>query len=243
MRGIFLTFEGPEGAGKSSQAQRLRSRLEELGLGVVMTREPGGVPVAEDLRRIVLQGDPLPRTEALVFLAARAEHAERALRPALEDGAVVICDRFSDSTLAYQGYGLGMDLDELRALNRFAAGGLTPDLTLLLDLPPETGLSRRLGVPLEGRRGGQLGLGLEEDDRAREERLLATTRIEARDLGFHRRVREGFLAEAAREPDRFVVIDGALPKEDVAERLWTAVSGWLAARRPELLPAGRSDAR
>src|SRR5688572_12082172 len=145
---MFVTFEGPEGSGKSTQVGLLARALEESGFEVVSTREPGGVPAAEKIREVVLHGALYPETEALLFLAARAEHARAVIRPALERGAVVLCDRFNDSTLAYQGYGLGLDIERLRDLCDFAAAGLQPDLTLLLDLPVEAGLGRRLGAQL-----------------------------------------------------------------------------------------------
>src|SRR5688572_13717376 len=140
---MFITFEGPEGGGKTTQIVLLAQSLRDLGREVVTTREPGGVAVAEEIRKLVLHGQIHPETEALLFLAARAEHARTVIRPALGRGAAVLCDRFNDSTLAYQGYGLGLDLDHLRSLCTFAATGLVPDLTLLLDLNPEIGLRRR----------------------------------------------------------------------------------------------------
>ncbi len=242
MTGVFITFEGPEGAGKTSQARRLQRRLEERGLPVLVTREPGGTKVAEALRALVLFGEPLPRTEALLFLAARAEHTERTLRPALRQGRIVLCDRFSDSTIAYQGFGLGLDIEALRGLSAFATGGLAPDLTLLLDLPPELGLERRLGVALDERRGAQLDLGLSDDEETRQKRQLSTTRIEARDLAFHRRVRQGFLAQAEREPDRILKLDGTLPKDELSDRVWQAVSQWLCDHRPALWRQRREEA-
>ena len=186
-RGFFLTLEGPEGSGKSTQAHRLAARLTASGRRCLVTREPGGTALGEEVRQILLHVTelaPVPATDALLFNAARAQLAAEVIEPALERGEVVICDRFGDSTLAYQGYGAGQSLDALRALMRFAVGDLRPDLTFLIDLPVEDGLRRK-----------------QPDE---------ITRFEERvDVEFHRRVRDGFLALAAAEPGRFVVIDGS----------------------------------
>lgn len=199
--GLFLTLEGPEGAGKSLLAGSLAERMRASGREVVLTREPGGTPAAEALRAIAL-GTPLhPRAELFVFLAARAEHVEALIRPALARGAVVVCDRFSDSTVAYQGYGLGLGADRVRSLCEEAAGGVRPDLTLLLDLPPEVGFARRA----DARRD----------------------RIERRDDAFHDRLRQGFLAEAAREPQRIRVLDATCQAEEVAAAAWMIVASRL----------------
>jgi dTMP kinase len=212
---MFITFEGPEGSGKTTQVALLAETLRSLGRRVVCTREPGGVAVAEKLRELVLHGELFPETEALLFLAARAEHARAVIHPALEGGAVVLCDRFNDSTLAYQGYGLGLDVERLRLLCDFAAGGMHPALTLLLDVPPETGLRRRLGdsknlgvqmaleMELPGHVGGPVHAAQE------------VNKIENRRLEFHHRVRAGFLAEAERDPQRVRVINAARPVETV----------------------------
>jgi dTMP kinase len=194
-RGRFITFEGPEGAGKTSQAAGLRDIAAEAGLDVVLTREPGGTAVGERIRELLLapSSDPsredVPgtidaRSAALLFNAARAQLVAEVIEPALARGQLVIATRFADSTLAYQGSGEGLAPDGLRVLERFATGGLKPDLTILLDLPAEVGLGRKAGVEM--------------------------TRFEsAFDLDFHRRVRDGFLALAAAEPARFAVIDAA----------------------------------
>lgn len=191
-RGFFLTLEGPEGSGKSTQAQRLAARLTAAGHRCTVTREPGGTPLGEEVRRILLHGlSPVPAADALLFNAARAQLAAEVIEPALARGEIVICDRFSDSTLAYQGYGAGQPLEALRELARFALGHLAPDMTVLIDLPVEEGLRRKLGGP-------------------------DITRFESNaDLSFHRRVRDGFLALAAAEPERFLVVDGREPADSI----------------------------
>jgi len=185
-RGRLITLEGPEGAGKTVLGQRLAAALVAAGHSVVLTREPGGTRLGERLRSLLLEsgGRVEPRADALLFNAARAQLVAEILRPAIAAGQVIVCARFADSTLAYQGYGEGLPLDELRALAEVATGGLVPDRTILLDLDPEIGLRRKND-------GEQ-------------------TRFESGfDLAFHRRVREGFLALAGAEPDRFRVIDAS----------------------------------
>jgi dTMP kinase len=201
--GVLIAFEGVEGAGKSTQLELLRQALEgrggpPVGREVVVTREPGGTPAGELVRSLLL--DPAvelhPRTEALLFAAARAELVERVIRPALERGAVVLCDRYLDSSLAYQGGARGLGRGPVEEVNRFATGGLLPDLVVLLDLDPADGLRRRRG------------------DR---------DRIEAQDLGFHRRVGQAFRDLAAADPDRFCVVDGSAPAPEVHARVLAAV--------------------
>jgi len=185
VRGPFVTIEGPEGAGKTVVAKRLAAALEARGQRVLLTREPGGTPLGERLRTLLLAANGAPttsRTDAILFNAARSQLVSEVIRPALDAGVVVLCARFTDSTLAYQGYGAGLPLDDLRALARVATGGLVPDLTLLLDVDPALGLRRKA-----------------EADRTRFEAAF--------DLEFHRRVRAGFLTLAAAEPTRFRVVD------------------------------------
>jgi dTMP kinase len=194
-----VTLEGPDGSGKTTQANRLAATAATAALDVVLTREPGGTKVGELIRSILLDvGAPPvadgdrgldPRTEALLFNAARARLVDEVIRPALERGALVVCARFADSTLAYQGSGHGLDLAELRALAQFATCGLRPDLTILLDVPAEAGLRRKAAAD--------------------------STRFEALGASFHERVRSGFLALAAAEPDRFTVLDGTRPVDEV----------------------------
>lgn len=227
---MFITFEGPEGAGKTTQIRLLTESLSERGLEVVTTREPGGVPAAEQIRELVLHSEIAPETEALLFLAARAEHARRVIRPTLERGAVLICDRFNDSTLAYQGYGLGLDLEQLRSLCAFASAGAWPDLTLLLDLPPEVGLRRRM--PSSG--GDTTQLHLEMDLPAAEAAPQSVNKMENRALIFHHRVREGFLKEAERDPGRIYVVDASRTVKQVHQEIWKETKRRLRERGTRL---------
>jgi dTMP kinase len=208
-KGRLITLEGGDGAGKSTQSALLVSRLEAAGVVVVTTREPGGTPVGEELRRLVKgSADPSPRTELLMFEAARAELVQRVIRPAIERGATVVADRYTDSSLAYQGYGRGLDLDEIRSINAYATGGLAPDLTVLLDVAPPTGAVRSTG------RDG-------EDSTQR--------RFEDAGDGFHDRVRRGYLELASLEPDRWIVLDGSMPSDQLAEQVWARVSNLVQA--------------
>ncbi len=198
--GLFVTFEGPEGCGKTTQLRVLATYLRDQGCDVLTTREPGGTQISERVRAIVL--DPVhtsmePTTEFLLFSAARAQHVAEVIRPHLESGGVVLCDRFADSSLAYQGYGYGLDLEVRRAITHFATGGLVPDLTFLLDLPVEVGLRRKAGG-----RGD------------------AWNRMEQKQIDYHERVRAGYLAMAASEPERWVMIDatGDFPSVQAAIR-------------------------
>ena len=206
MRGKFITFEGPEGGGKSTHVRELAEQLRAEGKTVLITREPGGTPLAEKIRGLLreeLDDPPVARSEVLLFLAARAQVVSQVIRPALARGEWVICDRFSDSTFAYQGYGRGIDVGLLKNFNDFATEGLVPDLTILLDVPPEVS-SRRLA-----------------------ERQMATAtaadRIEQAGAMFHRRLREGFLELAHAEPDRFVTIDSSGDRADVSAAVLSAV--------------------
>lgn len=197
---LFVTFEGPEGAGKSTQLARLVRRLKVAGVASTVTREPGGTPLGTRVREVLLDPaltiDPLP--EFLLYSASRAQLVREVLRPALSRGEVVVCDRFLDSSLAYQGAGRGLDGAFLRAVTREATGGLTPDLTVLLDLDPAVGLARAAarGQP---------------------------DRLEQADLGFHGRVRAGFLALADAEPERFLTLDATRPEAELEEAVWAAV--------------------
>ena len=197
MSGLFLSFEGGEAAGKSVQAARLAESLRAAGRDVLLTREPGGTPFAERIRDVLLHArevDLTPETQALLFSAARAQHTRDVIRPALLAGRMVVADRFFDSTLAYQGYGLGADLEGLRAMTRFAVGTVVPERTFLIDIPVAVTLSR-----LAGR-----------------SRVARWDRFHGDDRAFYERVREGYLRLAASEPGRFVVVEGDRAEEAVA---------------------------
>ncbi len=183
---MFITFEGPDGSGKSTQLKLLASALREEGRDIVTTREPGGTEIGDQIRAVIMNMKNKamdPRTELLLFNASRAQLVEELIRPSLAAGKIILCDRYADSTMAYQGYGHGLDKDELRRLLNFATGGLKPDLTLLFDISAEAGLKRRISNHDEWNR---------MDDYA---------------LQFHERVRGGFLELAAADPERWVVID------------------------------------
>jgi dTMP kinase len=200
-RGRFITFEGGEGAGKSTQLKRLSQRLGGKGLDVVATREPGGSPGAEAIRELVLNGAAdrwSPVTETLLMYAARRDHIERVIEPALARGAWVVCDRFADSTRAYQGAGGGIAADFIAELERRVLGETRPDLTLIFDLPTRTGLDRAQA------RGGEM-------------------RFESKGLAFHERLRAAFLAIARDEPDRCALIDATGSMDAVEEAVWAAV--------------------
>lgn len=208
MRGRFITFEGGEGSGKSTQARLLADRLAARGIDALMTREPGGSEFAEAARHILLDPKTAPKSPlaaALLFYAARADHLVETIQPALEAGRWVLCDRFSDSTRVYQGIAGGVSGTELDALERMVVGANRPDLTILLDLDPAIGLARA-GVRREA--SGAIG---------------GADTYEARQLDFHLRLREGFLALAAAEPERFEVIDAGTAPEPIADAIWVAV--------------------
>lgn len=194
---MFITFEGPEGSGKTTQIPSLAGFLREQGFNVVTTREPGGTEIGDQVRAILtnLNNTSMhPRTEILLFLAARSQLVEQCIRPELDQGSLVLCDRYADSTLAYQGYGHGTDLGLLRQLLDFATGSLWPDLTLLLDIDPEKGLQRR-------RSGGEWN------------------RLDAYELAFHKRVWEGYRELARQEPKRWVLIDASQPLDTVQKQI------------------------
>jgi len=199
---MFITLEGPEGSGKTSQVPALAAYLRNAGYEVIVTREPGGTAVGDQIREVLMNLDNVaivPRTEILLFLAARAQHVESLIRPALEAGKVVLCDRYGDSTLAYQGYGHNTDLQTLRALLDYSTGGLKPDLTLLLDVPVEEGMARKKTNDAEW------------------------NRLDAYAMAFHERVRQGYLALAKAEPERWLVIDARQDKDKVQQAMRCAI--------------------
>lgn len=203
---LFITFEGPEGSGKTTQIQGLSAWLRQQGQAVLATREPGGTLIGDRVRAILLDEahqEMQPQTEILLFSAARAQIVGQVIRPHLAGGGMVVCDRYADSTLAYQGYGRQLDLPTLRLITEFATGGLRPDLTFCLDLPVEVGLRRkRAGADAEW------------------------NRMEQEALAFHERVRRGYLTMAQAEPARWRVLDATVP----AETLQAAIRGHVAAR-------------
>lgn len=206
MTGIFITLEGGDGAGKTTQAELLASWLAERGLEVVRTREPGGTELGAALRELLLHGDEVSdRAEALLYAADRAQHVAQVVRPALERGAAVVQDRYIDSSLAYQGAGRPLDLAEVRGLSEWASEGLWPTLTVLLDVSPELAAKRR---DAEGARAD---------------------RLESEAAEFHQRVREGFLRLAEADPDRFLVLDAASPVDELHADVIARVAGLLPA--------------
>ena len=197
MSGLLISFEGLDGSGKSTQAQRLAQRLRELGYRVALFREPGATPLSESIRQLLLEStlEITPMAEMLLFNAARAQLVHTALRPALESGAIVLCDRFDDSTTAYQGYGRGLPLELVLQCNRIATGGLKPAVTFFLDIPVQLALRRSQGVD----------------------------RLEQAGIDFFERVRSGYWEIARREPERVICIDATRPPEDVHAAIWHAL--------------------
>jgi dTMP kinase len=207
---MFITLEGPDGCGKTTQAQLLADHLRGLSLDVLQTREPGGTAISDQIRQILtdLSNTPMhPRTEILLFSASRAQLCHEVIRPHLQAGGTVLSDRFFDSTLAYQGYGHRLDLEALRAITAFATGGLVPDITFLLDIPADEGLLRRK------EHGGW-------------------NRLDAYNLEFHQRVRQGYLALAQAEPQRWLTIDGRQPVEAIQQELQRVIAPRLPAPQP-----------
>jgi len=211
---MFITLEGPEGSGKSSQLPELAEFLHKQGYDVLTTREPGGTPIGDQIRQILMRMDNQelhPRTEILLFLASRAQLVEQVIKPALQAGKVVLCDRYGDSTLAYQGYGHGLDLATLRTMLDFATDKLKPDLTLLLDVDVEAGLQRKR----------------KEDE---------WNRLDAYELAFHQRVRQGYHELCRLEPERWLIIDAMQPKEAVQIALQQAVMQFIKEKVNPKLP-------
>jgi len=198
--GLFITFEGGEGCGKSTQSRLLLKRIERQNIPAVLTREPGGTALGNELRKALKRkggASISPQAELFLLAASRAQLVAELIRPALQEGKVVICDRFTHSTMVYQGYGRGLDFTAIKMVNNMATRHLNPDLIIFLDTSPEQGLARKQSLK---------------------------DRFELEDLSFHRRVREGYVKMAAAEPDRWLVIDAMLPKSKIAEIIWERVS-------------------
>lgn len=209
--GFFITFEGIEGCGKTTQIGMLAERLRSLGHDPVVTREPGGCPISDQIRSVLLNGanrTMAPLTELLLYAAARAQHVAEVISPALESGKIVICDRFTDATMAYQSFARGLDMELVERLNLLARGDIRPDLTMLFDCPVEVGLSRAVS-PLDS-------TGIRED------------RFELESLAFHHRVREGYAEMARKEPDRIRVIHADRRIDEVAEDVFRLVAGCIS---------------
>lgn len=212
--GVFITFEGPEGSGKSTQARLLYERLQAEGYPVILTREPGGTRIGEMIRRILVDlrhTEMAPTTETLLFSAARAQLVSELIRPYLNTGGIVLCDRYADSTFAYQGYGLGRDLDELYAITAVATGGLMPNLTFYLDLDVEAGLARKRAQRERAEAPGASSANPEWN------------RLDARDLAYHQRVAAGFAELIRREPERWRRLSAMQPIEELAEQIYREV--------------------
>lgn len=210
---LFITFEGSEGCGKSTQARALWRKISHFGIPAVLTHEPGGTSLGNQLRRLLKKRRPdeIPSlAELLLFAACRIQLVNKVIRPSLQQGKVVICDRFADSTTAYQGYGRGLDLETVKEINDLATHGIKPDLTILLDIPTQKGLSRKQNK--------------------------ANDRFEAEDIAFHNRVRDGYLKLAAEEPERWLVIDATLPRARIDKIIWDRVKQLLNKYHLSLRP-------
>jgi len=208
---MFITLEGPEGSGKSSHITPLADAIRQAGYAVVITREPGGTPIGDEIRDTLLNLKNIamhPTTEILLFQASRAQHVHELILPSIRAGKVVLCDRFADSTMAYQGYGHQTDLEQLAQIIRFATGGLQPDLTLLLDVDIEIGLKRR------------------SSDQE------SWNRLDAKEKAFHQRVRQGYLKMSASQPERWAIVDASQSMEQVQQTLIRVVLNRLAERNP-----------
>jgi len=204
--GLFITFEGGEGCGKSTHSKLLLQKLQQQNVPAILTHEPGGTALGNELRNLLKRrrGSPMsPQAELFLLAASRAQLVAEVIRPALEEGKVVVCDRFTHSTIVYQGYGRGLDFTAIKMVNNMATRYVDPDLVILLDIPPEQGLARKRSLK---------------------------DRFELEDLSFHQRVREGYLKMADAEPDRWLVIDASLPRSKVAAIIWDRVNQLVTSR-------------
>lgn len=209
MTGMFITFEGPDGAGKTTQVQAFGKKLAQMGYDVLLTREPGGTAISDKIRGLILDPSHTEMadcTEVLLYAASRAQHVHEKVLPALSRGQVVVCDRFVDASIAYQGFGLGLPVHRIKEINDFATGGLVPDRTYLLDIPAEKGLSR-----LQARKG--------------------LDRIEQKEAGYHERVRAGFMKIASENPTRICLIDANRSIEEVSQDILEDFMQWAASRK------------
>lgn len=196
---LFITLEGPEGSGKTSAIKLVREALEQMGHEIIMTREPGGTPISEQIRNVILDKDNTamdPRTEALLYAASRRQHLVEKIWPALKEGKIVFCDRYLDSSLSYQGYARGLGIDDILKVNEYATEGTYPDITFLFDIDPELGL-----------------------ERINKNKDREVNRLDVEKLSFHQKVREGYLILSKRFPDRYNVIDASKPLEEVSSNV------------------------
>ena len=200
---LFITLEGPEGSGKTSAIKIVKERLESLGFQIEMTREPGGTPISEQIREVILDKRNTlmdPRTEALLYAASRRQHLVEKIWPSLKEGKIVFCDRYLDSSLAYQGYARGLGIDEILKVNDYATEGTFPDITLLFDIDPELGLER---INKNKDREGN--------------------RLDVEKLSFHKKVREGYLLLSKKFPERYIIVDASKPLEEVANQVFEEI--------------------
>lgn len=211
-QGLFISVEGPEGAGKSTIIKKMADELEGKGLSVVLTREPGGISIAEEIRRVILDPENTAmdeRTEALLYAAARRQHLAEKVIPSLENGSIVLCDRFLDSSLAYQGHARGIGMDEVYSINKFAIGDTMPDITLYFDVEPQIGLER-----IEKHKGREVN------------------RLDMEAIGFHERVREGYLMLLEKFPERIKKIDAGMTFDEVYDHALKVVEQYISEQRP-----------
>jgi dTMP kinase len=235
---LFVTFEGPEGSGKSTQARLLYGWLSARGYPVILVREPGGTRIGDMIRRIVLDlqnTEMAPNTETLLFAASRAQLVSQTIRPYLDLGGIVLCDRYADSTYAYQGYGLGRDLAELRAITAAATGGLLPDVTVYLDITADEGLERKRRKRQSDQASGRPGQAENSPllpprpiaPAISRDNIVEWNRLDARELAYHQKVAAGYQELIAQEPGRWHLFDARQPVEELAEQIARELAPWL----------------